>query len=568
MVNERGETMNDISLLEQQLNQLGQELRGEGDLGDTVVRRLVSEERTIRPAPRPVRPMRRRRLWQALAAMAACLCVALAISWVSRPATLHARMLAALAKAKTVHATGWMRQIVRKWPLEKPLLGVSPAEKHPAEFWYWADAEGLPCSYERVGPVVTIRRGGDMTEYQQDADLRFELRGGFKKDRVAQFERMADYLAALARPSLTKEELGMRTENGRSLRGLRLSQGNVVEEFWFDIQTDLPARMIRSAKDSGETLLELSFAVDERIPQAIASYEPPPAKHVRGGTGDQKQRAWRDHVADVERQVLAKPLAGRVGIVPRPDGRTFDLQYPLQTPSGRYWVVPLDISNDQKLTPAYLVRFYAAREDEGERRAGTWRLPKELRDEELPRSDLVYEDGVPWQEWVQFALGQFGLEFVDKTEERTIWVAKQDGRPLKDWRQVKPPVPYLVEGGIEKKGVVRPGIGHFLVPVTMKDLFEDFNRMIDSQDFSATKPWIVDETNLPAPPEYDKNAHGTYAEYRKNVIEPKSLVATDAPYFVGDVSLPVAREWYAKEFGITFDDERQSVTVHVIRKKN
>jgi hypothetical protein len=91
--------------------------------------------------------------------------------------------------------------------------------------------------------------------------------------------------------------------------------------------------------------------------------------------------------------------------------------------------------------------------------------------------------------------------------------------------------------------------------------------MIDSHDFSATKPWIADKTGLPAPPAYDKAVHGSFAEYHKDVVEPNFLVATDAPYFVGDVSLALARDWYEKEFGITFDEERQSQTVHVIRKK-
>lgn len=227
---------------------------------------------------------------------------------------------------------------------------------------------------------------------------------------------------------------------------------------------------------------------------------------------------------------------------------------------------PLDISEDQKLTPAYFVRFYAANGG-GERRAGTWRLAKDLQDQELPRSDLVYEDGVTWQEWVQFALGEFGLEYVDQKEEQVIWVAKQDGRPLKNWQQVRPPVPYVVEGGVEKKGVVRPGIGHLLTPVTMQQLLGDFNQMIDSSDLAANKPWIIDETGLAAAPKYDRDLYGSFAEYQKNIVEPKFLVATDAPYFVGSESLEMAKAWYEKEFGITFDEERRPVTVHVVREK-
>lgn len=558
--------MNDVAMLERRLEQLGDELRGDADLGDTIVRQLVMQGR-IELRPQAAAPIRRWFGWRTLVAMAACLCVCLAVLWRSRPATLQARMLAALAKAKTIHATGWARDVVRKWPLEKPLPGdASKTEQHAAEFWYWSDTDGVPCSYEQVGPVVAIRRGGDLTEYQRDADLTYELRGGYKKDRVSQFERMADYLGVLARPSLKKEELGSRENNGRTLRGLRLTQGNSVEEFWFDTQTDLPAQMARSVKGTGEKTLELTFAIDEIVPKSIVDYRPPQTKLVRGGTGDEQQRAWRDHVAEIERELLANPLKNRMGIVLRKDGRTFSVQYAIKTPSGKYWVQPLDISEDQKLTPAYFVRFYAANGD-GERRAGTWRLAKNLHDQELPRCDLVFEEGVTWPEWVQLALGQFGLEYVDEKEEQVVWVAKQDGRLHKNWQQVKPPVQYVVEGGIEKKGVVRPGIGHLLVPVTMGDLIADFNQMIDSHDLAANKPWIIDETGLSTPPKYDKGVHGTFAEYRKNVVEPKFLVATDAPYFVGKESLEMAKVWYEKEFGITFHEERRPVTVHVVREK-
>ena len=556
--------MSDLLMLEQRLTALGEELRGGAGFEDSIMRRLTAERQIARRPEAMVRP---RGVWKTLAAVAACLCVAFGVWSALRPATLHARVLAALAKVRTVHATGWSRQIVRKWPLEKPLpADASTTEKYATEFWYWNNADGLPCSYEKVGPVVAVRHGGDLTEFQGDADLTFRLSGGAGKDGVARFERLAEVLSALQRPSLKKEELGTREEDGRSLRGVRLTQGDEVEEIWLDARTDLPARMTRSLEKSGEKTLELRFAVDEGVPQLIADYRPPRTRLVRGGSGGEQQLRWREHVAEVERSVLAKPMEGSVGIVPRADGETFSVQYAMQMPSGRYTVVPLDVGPSQKLTPACFVRFYAA-DGGGARDGSAWRLPKESRDLELVRSDLVYEDGTPWHEWAQLALGQFGLEFEDVTEMRSVWVAKQDGRPLKDWRQVKPPVPYLVEAGIEKKGVVRLGIGHMLRPVTMKELIEDFNAMIDSEDLAADKPWIIDDTGLPVPPKYDEKLYGTPEEYRKNVVDGKFLVATDAPYFVGRESLEMARKWYEKEFGITFHEERRPVTVHVVRKK-
>ena len=111
------------------------------------------------------------------------------------------------------------------------------------------------------------------------------------------------------------------------------------------------------------------------------------------------------------------------------------------------------------------------------------------------------------------------------------------------------------------------GIGHLLRPLPLHQLFTHFNRLIDQKDLAADKPWIVDETGLPQPPPYDKSKHGTQREYWQNVIEADYLVATDSPWFVGQESLQMARDWYQKEFGITFEEVEQSVTVHVIRHK-
>lgn len=178
---------------------------------------------------------------------------------------------------------------------------------------------------------------------------------------------------------------------------------------------------------------------------------------------------------------------------------------------------------------------------------------------------MICETEVRWQEWVQFGLKQFGLKYEDREEQRTLWIAHHDGRKLKPWQQVEPPVPYVVEGGVEKKGYVRPGIGYWLKPAPLNSLFADFNRMIDREDLTADKPWIVDETGLPAPPPYDEAKHGSYRQYRENVV-PHFFAATDAPYFVGHESLQLARDWYEREFGITFEEVERPVTVHVIRR--
>ena len=554
--------MNDFTTLEQQLTQLGDELSGHSDLGERVLQRLAVEEpKIVRPAPLPTR---RRSRWQATAAVAASVMLCLGVWWMSRPATLHARMLAALAKVDTVHITGWSREIVRKWPLEKP-SGRDEDEKYDLEAWFWTDPTGTPRSYDRQGPVIAVRRGGDLKEYQKDADLTFVFEGGYVKDRVAEFGRLADYLTALQRPSLTKEELGRRLEGDRWVRGIRHIEGDRIEEIWIDEKASLPVRMTRKQKQSGEHVMALSLTYDEAVPEAIAAYEPPETKYVRHGGGSGVNEEWRRHVEEVVKQLEVDPIEGRIAVLPRKGGRTFANQWALPAPNGKYWVRPLDVDQYQPMTLSYFVRRHAATE-EGERRHGTWRMPEELHEIKLPRSDLVHEADVPWQEWVQFVLNEQGLEFVDQIEDGKLWIAKHDGRELKPWRKVKPPVPYVVEGGVEKKGYVKPGIGFQLIPATISGMFADFNRMVDQKEFAADKPWIVDETGLPAPPPYDQSQHGTPREYWDRVVS-QYYAATDSPWFVGHESLEMAKEWYAKEFGITFTEEVRPVTVHVIRRK-
>jgi hypothetical protein len=557
--------MSEFTTLEQQLEQLGRELGTDSRHADVVVQRAVTiASQAKRNVPTPTRRSMR---WRIPAALAASIAVCIGIWWWTRPTPLYARMLAALAEARTVHASGWTRQIVRMWPLEKAAADhgdEAEDKKFELEAWYWTAPDGTPRAYERQGPLVVVRRGGEMKEYQPDADLTFISEGGYSKDRVEEFGQVAQYLTALQRSSLTKEELGRRLENGRWLRGIRHIEGDRVEDIWIDEEASLPVRISTQRRASGEQVAEISFTINEPVPGEIMSYEVPKTKFVRHGGGSGVNDQWRQHVAEIGNRLQTEPIAVRIAILPRVDGRAFANQWALLTPDGHHRVVPLDIDQYQPMTPSYFIHFHAATGEE-ERRHGTWRLAKELHDIKWPRADLVHEADVPWQEWVQFALNHFGLEYVDQTENRTIWIAQHDGRELKRWPQTKPPVPYIVEGGVVKKGRVKPGIGHKLGPVTLRELFDDFNSMIDRHDLAADKPWIIDETELPAPPRYDESKHGTPREYRKNV-ESQFYVATDSPWFVGHESIELTRDWYKKEFGITFKEEVRPVTVHVIRR--
>ncbi|MEX2141301.1 MAG: hypothetical protein WD894_18695 [Pirellulales bacterium] len=558
--------MNANHSLQQQLERLGRELGDSPGLTERVMAKVTQREGKVETQPAP--SAHRRWRLPAVAALAASMAVCLGVWWLSRPTTLYARMIIALAEANTIHATGWTRDIVRKWPLENPLQQTDvrdPDQKHRLDIWYWTDAEGVPRGYERAGPVTVVRQGGDYKEYQADTDLTYVFDGSSDgNDKLSEFGRFAAYLTALQRPSLTKEELGRRLENDRWVRGIRHIEGNRIDEIWIDEKASLPVRISRRTKDTGELVMELTFTVDEPVPAAIARYAPPDTKYVRYSGGGKGNEQWRQHVAEIGDRLQVKPIEGRIAILPREDGRTFSNQWSMMTADGKHWVRPLDRDQYEPMTLGGFVQQHAATKD-GERRQGTWRLPEAFRNIELPRADLVHEGDLPWQKWVQYALNQFGFEFVDQIENRTIWIAKHDGRKLKPWREVKPPVPYVVQGGVEKKGYVKPGIGMALGrPVTLQELFSSFDELMG--DLDADKPWIVDKTGLSMPPAYDESQHGTGREYDEKILPPY-YVATDVPWFAGEESLEMARQWYAKEFGITFVQEVRAVTVHVIRRK-
>jgi hypothetical protein len=558
--------MSDFAVLEQQLKQLGRELSGDSQHAE-----IVRKANNIAPQPKRniLRQNRRPKGWRISAALAASVALCTGAWWWSRPVTLYARMLAALAEAKTVHVTGWTRQIARKWPLEAvPTTHLTdrwPDGKYPIEMWHWTEPDGTTRSYERAGPVILVRHGGDSKEYQEDVDLTWIYEGGYSKNRVEEFGGLGQYFAALQRPSLKNEDLGTREEAGRKLRGIRHSENNRIRELWIDEATGLPAHVTQKSSAEAEPTFELNFTADEPVPNVIVTYAPPATKHVRYGGGSRTNDAWLQHVAEIGDRLQTQPLAGRIALWPREGGRLFANQWSLLTADGKHWIRPLDLDQNFPLSLKDFIRLRIAT-GEAEQRHGTWRIPKELHELEFPRADLIHGADIPWQEWVLFTIGQLGLEFVDQDETQTVWIAKHDGRPLRPWQHVTPPVPYVVEGGEEKKGYVRPGIGFALRPVTMQELFADFNGMIDSHDFAADKPRIIDETGLPKPPAFDHTKHGTPREHRDKVVS-KFYVAMDSPWFVGRESIEMARAWYKKEFGINFTEEKRPVTVHVIRRK-
>lgn len=549
--------MNASNDFERRLDQLGRELAGRPSLAEDVMAEIAAG--AVRLPPR-----RWLRAAGALA-LAASLLVAAAV-WLSPSRSLYAQVIAALEKAKTIHVTGWTSRPARTWPLEDASKAEEPG-KVLLDAWYWNGEDRQPRCYEKAGPVTRVRNGAELREYQSDVDLLF-ISQGSEKDYLERFSSLAAMLEALEKEGASVKELGTKSENGKTVRGVKLVRRGGVEEYWFDAQTNLPIQYSRTHAKQGDPAIdfELHFSYDEAVPGAVASYQPPQTKRIRyGGRHDDVQIAWKQHVQEVGPRMQNEHQGEALAILPRAGEQTFSLQYQLQTPDEKYWVVPLDVNQYIPMSVKYFVELRASAPD-GERALETWRVPKELQKIEFPRADLVCDKETPWRQWVAFALDSIGLELIDVEEQRTYWIAKHDGRKLKPYQQVNPPVPYVVEGGKEKKGLVKPGVGHFLRPATMHELLAEFTRL-QNYDLGGRGPIIVDQTGLPREPRNDPSKYSTWEQYRKAVDYDRYLVATDSPWFVGDESLAMAREWYEKEFGVTFKEEQRKLVVHVIRRK-
>jgi hypothetical protein len=161
--------------------------------------------------------------------------------------------------------------------------------------------------------------------------------------------------------------------------------------------------------------------------------------------------------------------------------------------------------------------------------------------------DLITHNKYTQRQQVDFVLDALGLEIIEITEQRKVWIAHYDGRPLKPWREVKAPV---ARNNARATG---PGMASTKGAYPMKQLFDNFAYWQD-YDLSAKKIIIVDETGMPSEP-----AEG---QSRKSVA-----VSSQAPYWGGHESIEIARKWFKEQFGVTFTEEIRAITVYEVCKR-
>jgi hypothetical protein len=152
--------------------------------------------------------------------------------------------------------------------------------------------------------------------------------------------------------------------------------------------------------------------------------------------------------------------------------------------------------------------------------------------------DLIYKSDIPQQQRIRFLLNRFGLEIVEVNEPRTVWIARHDGRKLKDYKEVRAPVPYDASGEIKTGMRSSSAAAGF----NLEYLFRNFMYW-QNKDYLADCIILIDETGI------------------------TEKISREGPCWEGPEAPEMARKWFKAEMGITFTEETRTMKTWIVRKK-
>ena len=171
------------------------------------------------------------------------------------------------------------------------------------------------------------------------------------------------------------------------------------------------------------------------------------------------------------------------------------------------------------------------------------RVEDETAEQEL-YADLIYKEGTSKLEQTQFVLNQFGMELViEEGPARKVLVAKYNGQPLKDFKEVKAPLRYDNTKDLKAGMMVTMSSNGFSLSALLSHLARQQNTGIEEND---KKLVIFNDT-------------GIGYEY--------GSVSLERAAWPGAEGLELAKKWFEEQFGITFTEETRAMKTYVIRKK-
>lgn len=238
-----------------------------------------------------------------------------------------------------------------------------------------------------------------------------------------------------------------------------------------------------------------------------------------------KYKNWERHLGELAEYYKKHPLPEKMELLKQDTKQEYGVRFLKMPGIETHYAEPLR----GKLWD--YARFYKYPES-----AGRLRIEADIADIEL-RHDIVYKTGTEQPERIEFVLDYFGLQVVEVNEPRRVWIAHHDGRELKDYKQVKAPVPY------DNSGTRKAGMMTSMASAGF-DLSYLFRTFIDDQNRTAKADGIIviDETGLA-----DK-------------------VSLEGPCFAGIEGAEMARKWFKDEIGVIFTEQTRNTTTYVIRK--
>jgi len=528
--------------LEEKLHELSQAIGSDDKLVENVMNRIHSAPACGAAGAGCIRKIIMKHSLTKLVTAAAIIIVALiSISYFDGSfdgtSAVYAAAMKALQNVKTVHISGWTTCI--RPHVREELLDTS--KRDAVEIWEWGTEDDGYRQYYREGPIIEWDDGDRRYEYDEDNDL---LHIGNSHTGVLKYcESVTSYLNKLKDRNIKVIDIGTRTIRNRPARGFRITKGDIKrEDIWLDSQTNLVLEINAHVLKEGQwkQWRHGEATYDQEVPDSIRGYVPPDAEHVEYNSDiDPRFKEYHSRLREIAAYYQQHPLPETMELLLREKGETLDNSYSPGRLSGitdttGYWVLPIQSS---------LADFLRRRIVPD----GSLRVPDDLQKIRL-NHDLITKNGHTSRERADFVLDDLGLEIVEVSEQRKVWVAHYDGRPLKTWREVKAPV---ARGDARH---TKPGMDWISNSHTMKHLLESF-AYYQGYDLRADKLIIIDETGLPSKP-----AEGQSEE--------SIAVSSASPYWGGDESIEMARKWFREQFGVTFTEEIRTVTVYLVRRCN
>jgi hypothetical protein len=234
-----------------------------------------------------------------------------------------------------------------------------------------------------------------------------------------------------------------------------------------------------------------------------------------------KYKNWERHLGELAEYYKKHPLPELMELLKREKDEEFGVRF---VNGVRFVKMPgIETHHAEPLRRKLRDYVYSYKYPES---AGRLRIEADVSDIEL-RYDLVYKVGTSQAEKIAFLLDHLGLEVVEVNEPRRVWIARHDGRELKDYKDVKAPgkVMAMSSSGLDLSYLFRTLMDH------------------QNRDVKANGPVVIDQTGL------------------------TDRVSLEGPCFEGEEGLEIARKWFNEEIGVTFTEERRIMTTYVIRRQ-